>query len=86
MKSQVHMYIQWKIWSIMCVDVLCLYGATPRELYNRIVVTFIDKNLPGDTGVTLTLSQRMSYTIVGLPLPLPLYPHSFLPITHKLHL
>ena len=39
-----------------------------RELYNRIVVTFIDKNLPGDTGVTLTLNQRMTYPIVRLSL------------------
>ncbi|CAI8053204.1 Ubiquitin carboxyl-terminal hydrolase 7 [Geodia barretti] len=36
-----------------------------RELYNRIVVTFIDKNLPGDTGVTLTLNQRMTYPIMA---------------------
>ena len=44
--------------------VMCVYYAVHRELYNRIVVTFIDKNLPGDTGVTLTLNQRMSYTVV----------------------
>ena len=44
--------------------VMCVYYAVRRELYNRIVVTFIDKNLPGDTGVTLTLNQRMSYTVV----------------------
>jgi ubiquitin carboxyl-terminal hydrolase 7 len=36
-----------------------------RELYNRIVVTFIDKNLPGDTGITVTLNQRMSYSIMA---------------------
>ena len=42
----------------MCVCVVV------RELYNRIVVTFIDKNLPGDTGITLTLNQRMNYAMV----------------------
>ena len=40
----------------------------PRELYNRIVVTFINKNLPGDTGTTFTLNQRMTYPMVCLNL------------------
>ena len=64
---------------ILCVCLCdpCIYGVPPsiryivqtvhsRELYNRIVVTFIDKNLPGDTGITVTLNQRMSYSIVRI--------------------
>ncbi len=33
-----------------------------RDLYYKVDVTFVDKNLPGDPGFTLTLSQRMNYT------------------------
>ena len=32
-----------------------------RDLFHKVDVTFIDKNIPGDPGFTLTLSQRMNY-------------------------
>ena len=36
-----------------------------RDLYNRIEVSFYDKNIPGDPGFTLPLNQRMNYMEVG---------------------
>ena len=36
-----------------------------RELYNRIDVSFYDKNTASDPGFTLTLNQKMSYLQVG---------------------
>ena len=35
-----------------------------KELYNRFVVTFYDKNIPNDQGFMLTLNQRMNYSEV----------------------
>jgi len=36
-----------------------------RDLYNRLDVTFYDKNIPGHQGFTLTLNQRMNYSQVS---------------------
>ena len=35
-----------------------------RDLYNRFVVSFYDKNTPNDPGFMLTLNQRMGYVEV----------------------
>ncbi len=35
-----------------------------RDLFHKVEVTFVDKNVPNDPGFTLTLSQRMNYTQV----------------------
>lgn len=32
-----------------------------RDLFYKVDVTFVDKNVPHDPGFTLTLSQRMNY-------------------------
>ena len=32
-----------------------------RDLFYKVDVTFVDKNVTGDPGFTLTLSQRMNY-------------------------
>ena len=37
-----------------------------RDLYNRIEVSFYDKNIPEDPGFTLTLNQRMNYMEVSV--------------------
>lgn len=36
-----------------------------RNLFYRVDVTFCDKNIPGDPGFTLVLSQKMNYTQVA---------------------
>ncbi len=33
-----------------------------RDLFHKVEVTFIDKNVPSDPGFALTLSQRMTYS------------------------
>eukprot|EP00095_Tigriopus_kingsejongensis_P009858 maker-scaffold853_size88743-snap-gene-0.13 protein:Tk09858 transcript:maker-scaffold853_size88743-snap-gene-0.13-mRNA-1 annotation:"ubiquitin carboxyl-terminal hydrolase 7" len=36
-----------------------------RDLFYKVEVTFVDKNLPNDSGFTLTLSQRMNYSQIA---------------------
>ena len=36
-----------------------------RDLFHKVDVTFIDKNIPQDPGFTLTLSQRMTYVQIA---------------------
>ena len=54
----------------LCVQHYWLHPLSPpallhRDLYNRLDVTFYDKNIPGDPGFTLTLNQRMNYSQVS---------------------
>jgi len=54
----------------LCIQHYWLLPLSPpalfhRDLYNRLDVTFYDKNIPGDQGFTLTLNQRMNYSQVS---------------------
>lgn len=36
-----------------------------RDLFHRVEVTFVDRNIPNDPGFSLTLSQRMNYNQIA---------------------
>ena len=64
--TYIHTYIHTRIHTYIHTYMYThTHTHTHRDLYNRLDVTFYNKNVPGDPGFILTLNQRMNYSQVS---------------------